>query len=155
MQWLGFNYTIGAGITLESSYPYQGSDSKCQASKIKPVATIKGYERLPQNNYSALMNAVATLGPIAISAAAEPWQLYESGVFSQDCGSDVDHAIQLVGYGGSSSPSPSPGPGPSPGPSPAGDCIDQNDKSGCLAANCHWYDTTTVQPSLRRQIQLR
>ena len=85
MQWLGFNYTIGAGITLESSYPYQGSDSKCQAAKIKPVATIKGYERLPQNNYSALMNAVATLGPIAISAAAEPWQLYESGVFSQDC----------------------------------------------------------------------
>ncbi len=34
------------------------------------------YTRLPANNYTALMNAVATVGPIAISAAAEPWQLY-------------------------------------------------------------------------------
>jgi hypothetical protein len=32
-------------------------------------------------------------------AAAEPWQLYSSGVFSSKCGSDVDHAIVLVGYG--------------------------------------------------------
>ena len=83
---LGFNYTIGAGITLETSYPYTGTDSKCSASKIKPVATIKGYVRLPTNNYTALMNAVANLGPIAISAAAEPWQLYESGVYHGNCG---------------------------------------------------------------------
>ena len=57
------------------------------------------YTVLPFNNYSALMNAVVSLGPIAISAAAEPWQIYESGVFSSACGTDVDHAIQLVGYG--------------------------------------------------------
>lgn len=53
------------------------------------------YTTLPFNNYSALMNAVASLGPIAISAAAEPWQIYESGVFSSPCGTDVDHAIQV------------------------------------------------------------
>jgi hypothetical protein len=47
----------------------------------------------------ALMNAVVNVGPISISAAAEPWQTYESGVFSDACGADVDHAIQLVGYG--------------------------------------------------------
>lgn len=99
VQWLGFNYTIGAGITTEKSYPYRGTDEKCQTAKIKPVAGIKGYVRLPTNNYTMLMNAVATLGPIAISAAAEPWQLYSSGVFSQNCGADVDHAIQTVGYG--------------------------------------------------------
>ena len=44
------------------------------------------------------MNAVATVGPMAISAAAEPWQSYESGVF-KGTSADVDHAIQLVGYG--------------------------------------------------------
>lgn len=137
-QWLGFNYTIGAGITQEKDYPYEGSDSKCDTSKVKPVATIKGYERLPKNNYTALMNAVATLGPIAISAAAEPWQLYESGVFDEDCGADVDHAIQLVGYGGSASPGPSPSP-PGPGPSPTpGDCIEQTTKAACVADHCHW-----------------
>ena len=45
------------------------------------------------------MNAVANVGPIAISAAAEPWQLYDKGVYNGQCGGDVDHAIQLVGYG--------------------------------------------------------
>jgi cathepsin L len=134
-QWLGFNYSIGAGITTEESYPYTASDSKCDKADIKPVATIKGYVRLPKNNYSALMNAVATIGPIAISAAAEPWQLYESGVFDQACGTDVDHAIQLVGYGGSSTPGPSPSP-PSP-PSP-GDCTSIGDKGSCLSEGCHW-----------------
>ena len=68
-------------------------------SSKTPKAGITGYERLPANNYSALMNAIATVGPIAISAAAEPWMSYEEGIFDGDCGSDVDHAIQLVGYG--------------------------------------------------------
>ena len=96
-QWLAFNYTLHAGgQTLEKDYPYRGSDTKCAEEKIKPAAKITGYVRLPPNNYSALMNAVATVGPIAISAAAEPWQLYESGVYDGDCGADVDHAIQCV-----------------------------------------------------------
>merc|ERR1711934_1048763 len=30
---------------------------------------------------------------------AEPRQLYEDGVYDGNCGADVDHAIQLVGYG--------------------------------------------------------
>jgi|EP00937_MAST-01D_sp_MAST-1D-sp2_P004882 cathepsin L len=98
-QWLGFKYAETAGITLETSYPYTARTGTCDESKIKPVANITGYVRLPANNYSALMNAVATKGPVAISAAAEPWQLYDSGVYNGKCGTDVDHAIQLVGYG--------------------------------------------------------
>ena len=45
------------------------------------------------------MNAVVNVGPIAISAAAEPWTSYETGVFTRACGADVDHAIVLEGYG--------------------------------------------------------
>ena len=71
------------------------------------VAHITGYCRLPHvaDNYTAtqqyndLMNAVIHYGPVAISAAAEPWQMYERGVYDGNCGADVDHAIQLVGYG--------------------------------------------------------
>jgi hypothetical protein len=32
-----------------------------------PVATVNGFVQLPENNYTALLNAVATVGPIAIS----------------------------------------------------------------------------------------
>jgi len=98
-QWLGFKYAMAAGITTEASYPYQGQTGTCQKDKLKPVANITGYVRLPTNNYTALMNAVVNVGPIAISAAAEPWQLYSGGVYNGKCGADVDHAIQLVGYG--------------------------------------------------------
>ena len=98
-QWLAFNYSTTKGLALEKTYPYYGSDTKCRPEKETPAVTITGYERLPQNNYTALMNAVVNVGPIAISAAAEPWQLYESGIFDDNCGADVDHAIQLVGYG--------------------------------------------------------
>jgi cathepsin L len=98
-QILGFQYAIDKGITTEDSYPYEGVTGTCDKSKIKPVAKITGFVKLPANNYSALMNAVANRGPIAISAAAEPWQLYSGGIYNGNCGSDIDHAIQLVGYG--------------------------------------------------------
>lgn len=98
-QIIGFEYAISAGITSEKSYPYQGVTGTCDKDKIKPEASISGYVKLPANNYSALVNALAREGPIAISAAAEPWQLYSGGVYNGNCGADIDHAIQLVGYG--------------------------------------------------------
>jgi cathepsin L len=99
-QWLGFNYTEGAGIVADSDYPYTARTGTCETSKIagKAVAGNKGFVRLPQNNYTALMNAVATIGPMAISLDAS-WQSYESGVYTGSCGSTIDHAVVLVGYG--------------------------------------------------------
>jgi len=94
---LGFQYVAQNGITTEKAYAYTAATGKCKP--FTPVANVSSYIRLPKNNYSALMNAVANIGPIAISAAAEPWQMYESGVFSSGCNADVDHAIQMVGYG--------------------------------------------------------
>jgi len=41
------------------------------------------------------MNAVVSQGPIAISVAAEAWEMYGGGVFSDDCGWTVDHAVQV------------------------------------------------------------
>jgi cathepsin L len=100
IQTLGFNYTKTAGITTESSYPYQGVTGTCQQSRIKPVATNDGYIKLKVNDYASLVSAVATKGPIAISLAAGSfgWQLYGGGVLTK-CDCDQDHAVQLVGYG--------------------------------------------------------
>jgi len=65
------------------------------------VASNSGYVQLPTNNYTDLMNAVATKGPIAISVAAGGfgWQLYFGGIMSGSKNFDQDHAVQLVGYG--------------------------------------------------------
>jgi cathepsin L len=101
-QELAFGYVNSSvGISLDKSYPWTGGSSfpDCDTAKIAPVAGISGYVTVPFNNYTALMNAVVNIGPIAISADAEPWQFYESGVFTGPCGTDVDHAIVLEGYG--------------------------------------------------------
>lgn len=108
---LAFNYTQTAGITLNSDYPYTsgiGITGQCKEAKIKPVAQNDGYEVLPENDYTALVTALATKGPIAISVAAGGlgWQLYGGGVYSDSgaihpflCDFTIDHAVQLVGYG--------------------------------------------------------
>ena len=46
------------------------------------------------------MNAIATVGPIAISVEAQ-WGGYEEGVFNgcTDDNTDINHAVVLVGYG--------------------------------------------------------
>jgi cathepsin L len=48
------------------------------------------------------LNAVATLGPIAVSVDASHWHDYETGVFN-GCdykeNMDVNHAVVMVGYG--------------------------------------------------------
>jgi len=51
-QELAFNFSVGAGITLEKTYPYQGVTGTCDPSKIKPVAKITGYSTLDFNNYT-------------------------------------------------------------------------------------------------------
>lgn len=98
---LAFNLTEQTGIALESDLPYAGRDQKCSA--YKPAVKVKGYVKNPVNDAAALETAVAQKGPISITVAASPWQLYGGGIF-KGCsrrwfGSNVlDHGVQLVGY---------------------------------------------------------
>lgn len=101
---LGFNYTKTAGITTDAEYPFRQSTGTCDSSKIKVVAKNSDFVVLPTNNYTALMNAVATIGPVSISVAAGGmgWQMYGGGIMKKgpfNKGFDIDHAVQLVGYG--------------------------------------------------------
>ena len=67
-------------------YPYTsyyGENYECAVPAGEaPKASIDGYVKLPSNNYTALMNAVATVGPVAVTVDASVWHNYESGVFS-------------------------------------------------------------------------
>ena len=93
-----FGYNSYHGANIECSFNVSKDENLPQA-----VATIDGYATLPQNNYTVLMNAVAKLGPIAVSVAASDWALYSGGVFSHALNSttstDINHLVVLVGYG--------------------------------------------------------
>jgi len=97
---LGYQYVADKGLAAEKDYPYRGVTGKCDETKPKSVH-IHSFVKLPENNYTALVTAVATIGPIAVSVDAEPWMSYSSGVFT-GCGLnriDINHAVQAVGYG--------------------------------------------------------
>jgi cathepsin L len=98
-QELGFDYAHHASIVSEKDYAYRARDGTCQDKSKKKVASIDGYVKLPENDYNALITAIATQGPIAISVAATEWQFYFSGVYNGDCGTEINHAVTAVGYG--------------------------------------------------------
>ncbi|XP_031284405.1 senescence-specific cysteine protease SAG39-like [Pistacia vera] len=92
------------GIASETTYPYQGVDGKCSASKeASRAAKIKGYEDVPANSEAALLKAVANQPiSVAIDAGGFDFQFYSSGVFTGQCGTELDHGVTAVGYGVSS-----------------------------------------------------
>ena len=102
---LAFDYVASAGgMAEEFQYPYlsyYGVEQSCNNLRSVPKVKIGGYVKLPENNYTALMNAVAKLGPIAISVDASNWHSYQGGVFNgcNQVNPDIDHAVVLTGYG--------------------------------------------------------
>lgn len=101
---LAFEYVKNnKGIDTELSYPYLAQQGKCHFNRTNVGATATGYVTVEENDELALMQAVATVGPIsvAIDASHDDFQHYKSGVFdSEDCSStDLDHGVLVVGYG--------------------------------------------------------
>ena len=79
---------------------YSGVTQNCSKPSGNPVASITGFTVLPTNNYTALLNAIATVGPIAIAVDAS-WGAYKSGIYNKPLPTspDIDHEVVLVGYG--------------------------------------------------------
>lgn len=101
---IAFDYAAASnGLYQEFQYAYNsyyGDDFECN-EPANPVGGIEGYVTLAENNYTALMNAIATEGPIAVSVDAAAWSSYEGGVFDgcNQAQPDINHAVTLVGYG--------------------------------------------------------
>merc|ERR1712087_708789 len=99
---VAYNYTAINGLPLESDVPYRASDGHCDSS-VPIAATVSGYHELKPNDADDLMQTVANVGPVSISVAAATWGFYSHGIFDgaggNGCDVEVDHAVQLVGYG--------------------------------------------------------
>ncbi|CAL5197738.1 unnamed protein product [Lathyrus oleraceus] len=89
------------GLDSQIDYPYLGRQSTCnQAKKNTKVVSINGYKNVQRNSESALMEAVANQPvSVGIEAYGKDFQLYQSGVFTGSCGTSLDHAVVVVGYG--------------------------------------------------------
>lgn len=98
-----YNYIYqNGGITSESQYPYKGNSggacNKNQASQAQ--AKISGYSIVPANNENELLKAVASQPvTVAVDSTCDAFRFYSSGILTTNCGTTLDHAITLVGYG--------------------------------------------------------
>jgi len=90
---------VGSGSSLEDMIAVGFHGAKSHLSPSMSFG-LKGWERLPENEYEPLMRAVAERGPVAVSVGADGWNSYGAGVFDS-CGKDstIDHAVTLIGYG--------------------------------------------------------
>ncbi|KAF2294668.1 hypothetical protein P3X46_013848 [Hevea brasiliensis] len=97
-----FEFIIkNGGIDTEEDYPYKATDNLCDPNrKNAKVVTIDGYEDVPENDENSLKKAVAHQPvSVAIEAGGRAFQLYQSGVFTGRCGTQLDHGVVAVGYG--------------------------------------------------------
>jgi len=92
------NWVISqGGQDTESTYPYTGVDGTCAQSSGTVGATISSVVTVEPEE-SEMYTAIQTM-PLSICADAASWQDYSNGVLpSSECGTSIDHAIQLTGY---------------------------------------------------------
>ncbi|GAB2231601.1 hypothetical protein Droror1_Dr00010619 [Drosera rotundifolia] len=96
-----FTYIINSGgLTTESNYPFQGTQGTCNSNSFPAAATLSSYQDVPTNSESSLQQAVANQPvSVAIDASGSDFQNYAGGVFTGSCGTNLDHAVTVVGYG--------------------------------------------------------
>jgi cathepsin L len=91
------------GVDTEDSYPYEAQDGDCRFKAADVGATDTGYTDVKSKDESALQDAVANIGPIAVAidASHSSFQLYKSGIYNEIFCSQtrLDHGVLAVGYG--------------------------------------------------------
>lgn len=87
-------------LVTEKEYPYTGIADSCFSPYTGKIKVLK-YTNVKRNSVSELKQAIAKQ-PVAVtvSASTYPFQHYMKGIItSDDCGTQLDHAILAVGYG--------------------------------------------------------
>jgi len=96
-----YQYIIKAGgMESEKDYPYHARDGTCKFNKQKVVAKISSFKYATQNSDEDQMQQnLVSWAPLSICVDASTWQFYDGGVISSnDCGTDLDHCTQMIGY---------------------------------------------------------
>lgn len=92
--------TYNQGAASDSTYPYKAYEQTCKRSAQPSNQVPYGLIQPDADNGQALREAVAER-PIAVAIQAEndAFRSYTSGIIKSGCGTDMDHAVTVVGYG--------------------------------------------------------
>ena len=101
------NYYKYIQYLREADYPYTsgttGKTGECKynAESQEAAVYVRGYETLPHNNYDAVINHIANVGPLGISVDASVWHSYEGGIFDgcpYEENININHGVQVKGF---------------------------------------------------------
>ncbi len=99
-----FNYWESADAEVESAYPYTARTQSCKYSKASATnVEVASWSKVTADDTNA-MKAALNVGVVSVSIEADRscFQSYSSGIFDNtNCGTSLDHAVALVGYGSS------------------------------------------------------
>jgi hypothetical protein len=91
------------GITSNENNIYisgeTGKTDKCIIHKTVNNTKIIDYVKIEETDNDMIQALNKQVVSIAIQADTQDFQLYSSGVFTGNCGVELDHAVNLVGYG--------------------------------------------------------
>ena len=103
MDWIGKN----GGLCNETAYSYYSGTTmdsgKCVQCDLVPNSQVKSHVDVESSDLAMMTALTQQPVSVAIEADQRAFQLYSSGVFSEKCGTNLDHAVLLVGYGTDSS----------------------------------------------------
>lgn len=95
---------VKPGAVLESDYPYTAKDSSCKSGLQYPYK-LSSWAFVPsksEDDVPAIEDIKAAIyqhGPIAAAVAAnDAMESYKSGVFNKCDNTEVNHAIELIGW---------------------------------------------------------
>ena len=99
-----FGYASNHGATVECTLKEKAASGLLRGSHDdddkhylhQAVAFIDGWMTLPRNNYTAVMNAVAQIGPLAITVACSPWVMYKEGIYSGELKSQKETDVSNI-----------------------------------------------------------
>jgi C1A family cysteine protease len=99
-----YEYIIEAGgQDTEASYPYRAVNQACQFKPADVESKIASYKTI--SNEDDMKTATATVAPLSICVDAAQWQFYSTGVMTpSQCGTSLDHCVQIVGYDTAANP---------------------------------------------------
>jgi len=103
-----YQYVISAGgLETEANYPYEAVDQTCQFQSNLIAASISSwYYATKTKNETEMQLALYNVAPLSICVDASSWQFYQSGIIKNHCGTNLDHCVQITGYGTSADGTP-------------------------------------------------
>lgn len=89
---------------LEKDYKYKGVQGYCDAYDVVSNSKISNYVRVKENSHQGMIDAIYQFGAVSVGVEADNLQHYKSGIYgrtTKDCGTNLNHAVVAIGYGGS------------------------------------------------------